>query len=194
MLQTKESRQNVALKSITDFYFSLTLGLIILCIIYIYRESYPINYLILSVWIFALGAGVPPACVLVLFYQDSFEIEIEASLCLETITNLSLQKLDELSKFQWPNSSTIRDHLSARANSIAIAWTITSILSFSIFFLEFQFELSNIYLMPYLKNVHSAVSCWWLYASFSGLRFGGYHVTESQHGLAAPFNKYDMPL
>jgi hypothetical protein len=192
MSRIKKNTQYIALKSIIDLYFSTLVGLFVLWILSPSHESYSIKYLILCIWIILFCASVPSACIMVLFYQDNYEFDMETTSCLETIRYLNIQRIRELCKFQWSNSPSIRDHLCARAGLIAMAGGVSSILTLSIFLVEYELELSKSYLVLYLNDVHLVMCCWWLCALFSGLSFGGYKVTETHHRLAAPFETCHM--
>ena len=198
---TKAQILFAARKPIVDHCCSFLVAMAILWVLARYRDVYPFNFLLLFGWMLALLASVPPACLIILSHQgapDNMlshqggpEILAEDIFSI-SINNISREKLVEILKYCWPNYASVRDKLMGHKTVISRAAILTLGLSISIFFLELQFNLSTSDLSSYLTMFRSAISCWWTFSLLSGLRFGGFAVSESQHRSAVPLNAMNV--
>jgi hypothetical protein len=184
----KASVQIATRKSIVDHCSSFIIAMIVLWVLARYKDAYPLNYVLLFIWIFALLASVPPACVVMLAHQGSpdalsdQDTEVLAEDIIPIpINRLSRRKMMEYLNYCWPNCSSIRDELMTHKTVMSKAAILALSLSISLVILEVQFNISTSALSNYLAIFRSAISCWWTYSLLSGLRFGGYDITECQH-------------
>jgi hypothetical protein len=179
-------------KPIFEHCCSFVVAMGILWVLARYRDAYPFNCLLLFVWILALLASVPPACLIILTYQgapDMLSHQGGPEFFAEDVfpismNDLSREKLVEMLKYCWPNCLSVRDKLMDHRPVIARAAILALSLSISSVFIELQFNLSNSDLSSSVTMLRSALSCWWTYSLLCGLRFGGFAVTECQHRLA----------
>jgi hypothetical protein len=183
----KDSILYATRKSIVDHCCTFMVAMVILWVLTLYRHVYPLNYLMLFIWILALTACIPPACLIILSNQQSTEIIAEEIFPI-SIDDLKREKLIEILKYCWPNCSSVRDRLLGHKTVLSRAAILTLSLSMSLFFLELNFSLSTWDVTSYIAIFRSAISCWWTYTLLSGLRFGGFAVSESQHRSAKALN------
>ncbi len=175
------TRQCATRKSVLDHCATFIVSMVVLCVLARLRDAFPFNYLILCIWIFALVVSVPPACFIIIFNQDRPENDFE-QLFPPTMHVLSgRESFYEILKLYWPNSTSFRDSLKSHQKLFMTSGLMTTILSLSLIILEFQFKLSTTHVEPHLTSLRIAFSCWWSYSLLSGLKFGGYAVTEIQH-------------
>ncbi len=149
-------------------------------------NTYPFNVLLLFVWVLALFASVPPACFIILSHQGAPKILAEDIFFISS-NDFSREKLIEILKYCWPNCSSVRDKLMNHRTVLSRAAILTLSLSVLSVFLELQFNLSTSELSSSLAMFRSAISCWWTYSVLSGMRFGGFAVSECQHRSATSF-------
>ena len=176
--------QNATRKSITDHCCSFIVAMVILWILVEYRDAYPFNYMLLFIWILALFASLAPACLIILSNQGGLD-DLAEEIFLISINDLRRDRLIELFKYCRPNCSSIRDKLMDNKTVMSRAAILALSLSVSLIMIEFQFNISATDLSSYLTMFRSAISCWWIYSLLSGLRFGGYAITECQHRSVA---------
>jgi hypothetical protein len=192
---TKASFLNATRKSIIDHCCSFIVSMIFLWVLVMYKEEYPFNYMILVMWLLALIASVPPACLIILSNQGRQENLSDEALSIRpeiiTLDDISEIKLVEIVKYCSPNYSLIRDKLTVHKNVLSRAAILTLGLSISSILLEIHLNFSISSLSSSLFMFRSAVSFWWTYSLLCGLRFGGYNITESQHRSAHRFNVVD---
>jgi hypothetical protein len=194
MSRTKDmaNRHCATRKSIVDHCTTFMVSLIVLCVLAKFRDAFPFNYLILCIWLFALIVSVPPACSMIIFQQDRSENDIEelfpSTIFPSTIhISSSRDNFIEILKLYRPNSKCICDSLKSHQMLFVKAGLLTTILSLSLIVMEFQFKLSTTHVEHHLTSIRIAFSCWWSYSLLSGLKFGSYAVTESQHRWSYSF-------
>jgi hypothetical protein len=181
------SRHCTARKSFVDHCSTFIFAMVVLWLLMEFKEAFPLNYLILGIWICALVVSVPSACSIVIFHQDDSESDID-ELLPSTIHDFSAASNREnpirTPRLLWPHSSSIRDNLMPHRKLIAKAGLMALTFSISLIAMELQFKLSTTHLGPHLTTLRIAFSCWWIYSLLSGLRFGGYAVSERVHRLS----------
>jgi hypothetical protein len=187
IMLTKTSIQKATRKSIVDHCSSFVVAMLILCVLARYKDTYPLNCLLLFIWMLALFASVLPACLIILSHQGVPDNEAE-DIFPVSINDLDRKKLSEILNYVRPNLESIREQLMKHKTLISRAAIMTLSLSISLIVVEVQCKISTGYLSSHFSMCRSAISCWWIYSLLSGLRFGGYAIAESQHRLATPYD------
>jgi hypothetical protein len=175
------TRNCAARKSIVDHCTTFMVSMVVLCVLAKFRDTFPLNYLILCIWILALVISVPSACFIIIFHQDRPENDIEESFLSTMHVSSGKEKIIEILKLYWANITSIRDSLNSHQKLFMKAGLLSSLLSLFLVIMELQFKLTSTHVEPHLTSLRIAFSCWWSYSLLSGLKFGGYSVTESQH-------------
>jgi hypothetical protein len=163
---------------VIDHFLLFVVILILLCFLSKFRDSYPLNYGILFVWLLALIASIPSACFVVLFKSDvSFPISFEEYFGQQFHILKSLQILRKIwLDFCWNCESLTKfRHQIFRAGMVSI---VTSALIIS---LTNYVGMLIHRLEPALVTVCTTMSCCWLYILLTGMRFGGFSISERQH-------------
>ena len=140
-----------------------------------YRESYPINCAILLVWLLALAITAVHAGVTLLNHQVAEKIDPVA---------LMEEAVEDVYDYQFFDNLFIASNFEnqkTKSRTIAAAGTFSLALSLFMIGSEYHFHVRELYFEPQISNVRTSIFCWWMYTTFSGLKFGGFHVTERQH-------------
>ena len=156
--------------------FLITMAL--LCVLSKFRDLFPINYALLFIWLLALLASVPSACFVVLFKADfnpPTNVEEFGKQRIQITFNLRLLRLI-WTDFVWSCESLFRFRmLIFKAGIVSISLSFFVIICTNIFSSTLQMLESE------LAAVCSTLSCCWLYTLLTGMRFGGFSISEQQH-------------
>jgi hypothetical protein len=186
----RTSIQCVSRKPIVDHCCSFSVAMIILWVLVKYKDAYPLNYILLFFWMLALITSVPPACLILLSNQGGQEY-LDEEIFPVSMNCQNRAMLIEIVTLCWPNYSLVRDKLMSYKTVMSRVAILTLSLSIFLVFFELLTNLSTSTLSSTLAMFRTAMSFWWTYSLLSGLKFGGYVITESQHRSVAHLNRMD---
>ena len=143
-------------------------------------DFYPINYVLLLPWIYALFLCIRQACLLIFLHQDKADL-----VNTEDFIKAVSEEANEV-KYIWSISNSDQKYLnrSGHQQSLLKAGILAAALSCCLI-LSGHDTVAGIlnmdYFIAHLTRFRTFVLCVWLYMMISGLRFGGFKITEGSH-------------